>query len=271
MTEFENENIEEQNLWSLEDENDNQKWMKKSKVKIIVFLTFTFLILLFNIIFHNQELFIFNLSNQTDDLLASTLVFNILSYIFIIITFIYMIFYLHFYSRRRKMDLEAQMNSFDHFKKHYNAFDLLGVIPVFLAILCFINGLFFGFATVIGPSMQPTFCQGDYVVIEHFTQDYERDDIMIFIHDDSKLIKRVIGVPGDVLMVNSNGVFINGTLVEDYFPSTILITNEIIPVGSYYVMGDNRHNSNDSRSFGLVLEEQILGEVVMRVNGGTCN
>jgi len=51
MTDFENENIEEQVLWSPSDEKDNQKWMKKSKVKIGVFLVFTFLILLFFILF----------------------------------------------------------------------------------------------------------------------------------------------------------------------------------------------------------------------------
>ncbi len=271
MTDFENENIEEQVLWSPSDEKDNQKWMKKSKVKIGVFLVFTFLILLFFILFYKQDLFIFNLSNQTEDMLASTMVFNILSYAFIIFTFLYMIFYLYFYSRRTKMDLENQMRTFDNFKKHYNTFDLLGVIPVFLAILTFVNGFFFGFATVIGPSMQPTFCQGDYVIIEHYSEDYQRDDIMIFIHEDSKLIKRVVGVPGDTLLINNSGVYINGILIEDVFLSSVIQTNEIIPEGEYYVLGDNRGNSNDSRAFGLVSIDQVLGEVVMKVNGGTCS
>ncbi len=273
MDEFENEELEIiEPLYTEAELAENQKLMKKSKRKITVFLFVSLALLLFFLFFHNNGLFIFSLSNAEEDLVGSQILFNFLSYVLIISTFIYMFFYLNYFNKRSKLTEEEQMKKFEGFKKHFNVFDLLGVVPVFLAILTFINGMFLGFATVVGPSMEPTFCSGDYVIIDHFSQNYEREDIMIFYHEDSKLIKRVVGLPGDTVEVNSTGVYINGVLLETYFPSSAYIPyNGVIPEGYYYVMGDNRHNSNDSRSFGLVAPDMILGEVVFQLGGETCS
>lgn len=279
MTELENQDnyenkenpLETLPVWSEEDYKNNQDWMKKSKRKIISFGLFTLLIILFIFLFHTNELFIFSSDNTSSELAGTTLLFNILSYTFIFITFIYMFYYVDYFFRRLKLTPEEQMESFSSFKKHYNAFDLLGVVPVFLAVLTLINGFFFGFATVIGPSMEPTFCPNDYVVIEHYYDTYQRDDIVIFIHSDQKLIKRLVGIPGDTLVVNNLGVTINGVLVESSISGTYHTYDTVIPEGYYYFMGDNRGNSNDSRYFGLVSKDLVLGKVVFTVSNSTCD
>jgi len=263
---------EKPELWTEEDLNENLKLTKKSNRKVRTFLTFTILIVVFYIAFRSNPLFIFNFSSNEEELQGATILFNFLSYLLIVSSFVYMFFYMVYFRKRKQKSVEDQMSSFEGFKKHYNVFDLLGVVPVFLSILTLINGLFLGFATVVGPSMEPTFCPSDYVIIDHYTFQFDREDIMIFIHEDSKLIKRVIAVPGDTLLVNNTGVYVNGVLVETYFPSAYFENyNLVVPEGSYYVMGDNRHNSNDSRSFGLVTDDLILGEVIFQIGGNSCS
>lgn len=269
---LEEEVLEEVIPYTEEDLKENQTLTKKSNRKVRTFLTFTSLIVVFYFAFKSNPLFIFNFSSNEEELQGATILFNFLSYLLIVSSFIYMFFYMVYFRKRKQKTIEEQMASFGGFKKHYNVFDLLGVVPVFLSILTLINGLFLGFATVVGPSMEPTFCPSDYVIIDHYTYDFAREDIMIFIHDGSKLIKRVIAVPGDTLVVDNTGVYVNGVLVETYFPSSYFETyNLVLPEGSYYVMGDNRHNSNDSRSFGIVTEDLILGEVIFQIGGNSCS
>ena len=278
MVEFENqendliENSESQiPIFSEEDLKSNEEWMRKSKRKITSFLIFAALILIFILLFHTDDLYIFSIDSTVSDASSTTIILNFISYLFILATFIYLFFYVSYYFKRKKLTITKQMETFPAFRKHYNAFDLLGVVPIFLACLTLINGFFFGFATVVGPSMEPTFCPGDYVVIEHYQHNYVTDDIMIFNYSHLKLIKRLVGVPGDILSVNENGVFINDTLIESRrMENYIPYDNYIIPEGSYYVLGDNRVNSNDSRYFVLIFQEDVLGEVIFKVSNSTC-
>jgi len=257
-------------LYSEEDIKSNSELIQKSKRKRIVFVVFTSLILIFSILSFSNPLFLFSLSKTQEDVSATTAFFNLVSYFFILFTFLYILFFLVYFNGRLKQTEEEQLASLKRFRFHYNLFDLLGVVPVFLAVLTFVNGFFFGFATVVGPSMEPTFCPDDYVVIEQFTMNFQPEDIMIFIHEDTKLIKRVVGVAGDHLVVNESGVYINDVQIETFFPAGFIPTDMTIPENYFYVLGDNRHNSNDSRSFGLVYIDNVLGEVVMKINNDGC-
>lgn len=94
--------------------------------------------------------------------------------------------------------------------------------------------------------------QGD-VIVFHFPKDPSRD-----------FVKRVIGVPGDVVTMQDGFVRVNGeTLEEPYL--TVRDTSDLVPVKlgekEYFVLGDNRRGSNDSRNWGAVPEENILGKV----------
>lgn len=96
--------------------------------------------------------------------------------------------------------------------------------------------------------------RGDIVILHHPVTGQERD-----------LVKRVIGVPGDILRIRQGVVYINGReLIEPYVkePWRGDLPEVRIPAGSYFVMGDNRNNSLDSRVFGPVREELIVGKAM---------
>jgi signal peptidase I len=102
----------------------------------------------------------------------------------------------------------------------------------------------------------------------------ERGDIVVLnppseANADKPYIKRVIGLPGDTLEVRENGVYINGIRLDEPYldgkPSPCIENSQVcgpveIPEGSVYVMGDNRTNSEDSRYFGLVPIDNIIGK-----------
>ena len=94
------------------------------------------------------------------------------------------------------------------------------------------------------------------VVIFNFPGDPTRD-----------FVKRVIGVPGDTIEIRSGDVYRNGEFVEEPFvtdPSTRSYPPVFVDQGHYYVLGDNRRSSNDSRDWGLVPQENLIGRAWMR-------
>lgn len=130
-------------------------------------------------------------------------------------------------------------------------------------------------------SMEPTLQVEDRIIVEKFTSLFrspQRGDIIVFyppasgaIADASKAyIKRVIGLPGELIAIHDGKVFINGQpLNETYIaepPDYELPLNSAltIPEHSYWVMGDNRNNSNDSHVWGFLPEQNIIGRAVFR-------
>jgi signal peptidase I len=176
------------------------------------------------------------------------------------------------YSKQKRLSEEEQQKTLPAFKKQYDLFDLLSVVPTFLAVFVIITGFFIGPAVVEGESMQPTFLDGDPVLIYYFMEEYHTDDVLIVDIGSELLIKRLCGMPGDHLKIDATGVYINDTLVESYVPEHYVqgeglvpyfSYDQIIPEGSYFVMGDNRLNSTDGRRFGLVGSDQLLGIVIL--------
>ncbi len=126
---------------------------------------------------------------------------------------------------------------------------------------------------VEGNSMQPNLEDQERIFINKFVYRLEpiaRGDVVVFRYprDPSKsYIKRVVGVPGDRIRVSAGRVYLNGELLrEDYVatdPSDPRSYLEVtVPAGAYYVMGDHRMMSNDSREFGPVQERFIYGKAV---------
>ena len=122
---------------------------------------------------------------------------------------------------------------------------------------------------VTGNSMTPTLENGTVVICKKTTK-LERGDVIAFYYNNKLLLKRIIGLPGDVIDMKADGtVYLNGELLEeDYIDSSSYGENDItypyqVPEDRYFVMGDHRATSVDSRSktIGCVSEEVILGKV----------
>ena len=131
---------------------------------------------------------------------------------------------------------------------------------------------------VEGTSMMPTLTDQERIFINKFTYRFglgsiERGDTVVFWYpqDQSKsYIKRVIGLPGDRVRIQSGQVFVNGSrLNEDYVPEENRDYSswrdgreQIVPPGHYFVLGDHRNSSSDSRMWGYVPRENIYGKAV---------
>lgn len=124
---------------------------------------------------------------------------------------------------------------------------------------------------VDGPSMQPTLQNQEYILVNkavYFLHPPQRGDVIVFAYPgDTRIdyVKRIIGVPGDTVQVLGNGqVVIDGTQLQEpyvscvcnnYGPETIRV-----PAGMYFVMGDHRDDSQDSRAFGPISRDLIVGK-----------
>ena len=127
---------------------------------------------------------------------------------------------------------------------------------------------------VDGGSMDSTLKDGDILILNKLNNSYERFDVVVIDKDGTKLIKRIIGLPGENIEYEDNDLYINEELLKDIetsrtadFTLKELYNIEEIPEGYYFVMGDNRGNSVDSRDYrvGLVKESEIEGTTTIRL------
>ena len=133
---------------------------------------------------------------------------------------------------------------------------------------------------VSGESMVDTFQSGEYLIVDQVTyylNEPARGDVVVFRYprDPSKFfIKRVIGIPGDTIRIaNAQVTIINEThpdgilLDEPYVKSMqpTSLTEETLGEREYFVMGDNRDHSSDSRSWGVLQEDRIIGRALLRL------
>lgn len=134
---------------------------------------------------------------------------------------------------------------------------------------------------VSGESMYPTFNNADYLIIDEFSyylHDPKRGDVIVFHYpNDPKryFIKRVIGLPGDTIIFKDRGVTIknaenpDGVKLSEPYLSQITIPGEqtevVVDADHYFVMGDNRGFSSDSRAWGLLPRKNMVGKAGLRL------
>ncbi|MCF0258232.1 MAG: signal peptidase I [Erysipelotrichaceae bacterium] len=144
---------------------------------------------------------------------------------------------------------------------------------VIAAAAVLLSTIFFPVLQINGKSMEPILKNNDIVLMEK-TTNFSPGQIVCFQWNNKTLLKRVIGVPGDWIDINKEGdVFVNGKkLNEPYVKEKGLGETDMdfpvqVPENCYFVLGDNRESSIDSRSsvIGFVNKDQIIGKVLMRI------
>lgn len=128
---------------------------------------------------------------------------------------------------------------------------------------------------VSGESMSPTLKNNQILILNKYDKVYERFDVVVIDYDDGnfkeRLIKRVIGLPGEEIKYENGTLYINGEKINDSLAS---ITNDFttldlgsikVPNDKYLVLGDNRNNSVDSRMLGFIEKKDIKGVTKVRL------
>lgn len=147
------------------------------------------------------------------------------------------------------------------------------ILIVVAAVTVLVAVLWLPILEIYGTSMAPTLEEGEIVMAVNI-QKFERGDVVAFYYGNKLLVKRVIGLPGERVNITEDGViYVNGVaLKEPYIRELSLGDCDVelpieVPFEKYFVVGDNRKTSLDSRStsVGCVGEDQIAGKVIMRV------
>lgn len=130
---------------------------------------------------------------------------------------------------------------------------------------------------VSGDSMYSTLHNKDIMILNRLykTKDIKRYDIIVIKYNNKNIIKRVIGLPGDSVECIDNQLYINGKIIkEDYLDKDTITNNfslkelfdvDYVPEGVYFVLGDNREISLDSRSIGFIEPKNIEGKATLTI------
>lgn len=158
--------------------------------------------------------------------------------------------------------------------------ELFQTLVIFATIAIIIYWLIAQPHKVSGASMFPNFKDGDFIITDKLTYklaEPKRGDVVVFKNprDESEdFIKRIMGLPGDRIKVENGHVYINGKMVNEGFLKSDVVTpggsfmhegqEIVVQPGEYIAMGDNRQHSSDSREWGFVTKQEIIGRVFLR-------
>lgn len=152
------------------------------------------------------------------------------------------------------------------------------LFALLLVVIC--RTFLFTPVVVKGESMEPTFEEDDKLLVSKISK-IERFDKIVFqaANQDEKHIKRVIGLPGDEIVMEDDQLSINGQIYDEaYVNQQQIVANKVtgdftleqltgsqyVPEGYLFVLGDNRRKSGDSRQYGFVSMDAVIGEVKLR-------
>ena len=147
----------------------------------------------------------------------------------------------------------------------------ISTVLIAIIIALFIKTFLFSTTYVVGTSMYPTLHEGNMLFVNKiplYFSEPNRGDIVVFKAPDNPrkdYIKRVVGVEGDTILIQDGKVYLNGEILEEDYIEEGVITKTYdeykweIPKNHIFVLGDNRGASNDSRVFGLVPLDKVVG------------
>ncbi len=191
-------------------------------------------------------------------------------------------------NKNKETGMEIVKNK-EGFKKFTSfIFEIVKIAVIAFVIVAPIRYFLFQPFIVSGASMDPNFATGDYLIVDEISYrffDPQRGDVVVFnagfIKDPSgqygyagqRFIKRVIGLPGETVDITNGEVEIikdgkTTILDEKYLPNDLKTIGEInmtLKTDEYFVLGDNRQYSYDSRAWGVVLRKDIIGKAFLRI------
>jgi len=159
------------------------------------------------------------------------------------------------------------------------AWELLKIVVIALVIVFPIRYYLFQPFIVNGQSMIPSFQSGDYLIVDEISYRFsepQRGDVIVFkypLEVSQKFIKRVIGLPGETVSVSNGEVSITkdgvtNILKEEYLPTDLKTSGDVtitLQADEFFVLGDNREYSYDSRRWGVVPRKDIIGKAFLRI------
>lgn len=169
--------------------------------------------------------------------------------------------------RAREIDLRG----FKEFFKDTGKYIIVAILVVILFIYIV------SFQQVIGPSMEPNYNEGEIYLLNKIkyklTKPKRFETVVVSTESSKYMIKRIIGLPGEEVEYKDNILYINGEKIEENFERASTtedfkaeeLGSKTIPDNYYLVLGDNRSNSTDSRKFGFVNIDEIIGKVEFRI------
>jgi len=132
---------------------------------------------------------------------------------------------------------------------------------------------------VHGPSMEPNFENGDYLIIDELSyrlREPQRGEVVVFnypLDPSQRYIKRIIGLPGETVMIEEGRIYINEDILDEseYLASSVYTLSQngketVLSENEYYVLGDHRSASSDSRRWGVLDKEDLIGRAFFKVN-----
>lgn len=152
-------------------------------------------------------------------------------------------------------------------------FEIVKVVLISLAIILPIRLFLVQPFYVEGASMEPNFYQNEYLIIDEISyrfNDKQRGEVIIFKNPKNTknyFIKRIIGLPGETVSIENGRILVDGKLIEEPYITNFSSDKHdpvVLKENEYFVMGDNRNNSLDSRQLGPIHKDYIIGRVWIR-------
>ena len=153
--------------------------------------------------------------------------------------------------------------------------EILKIVIIALVIVIPIRYFLFQPFIVKGQSMEPNFENSNYLIVDELSfrfRDPQRGEVVVFRYPrnvSQRFIKRIIGLPGDKIEVKAGSIMVNDQVLDEskYLPSGVQTPGNIqtsLNENEYFVLGDNRISSFDSRQWGLLPRKNIIGRVLIR-------
>lgn len=145
--------------------------------------------------------------------------------------------------------------------------NIILVILIALIVRTFIVSPF----VVSGDAMVPTYPNGTYLIANELSHNFTRGDVVVLREHGASaqafLIKRVVGLPEESVEIHGGRVSVNGSALHESYASGSTTPDSITILGSneYFVLGDNRASSTDSRAFGPILKSDIIGKIILNL------